>query len=92
MSHGNQFAVEGDQPYNFMSHAYVPEKYVPQILNVDDNGQKLYEDYVAECISGDASLWAQVKKENNKIYMSGSKKQTIKIYEQTVDLKETKNL
>jgi len=29
---------------------------VPQILNIDDTGQKLYEDYVSERINGDVSL------------------------------------
>lgn len=92
MSHGNPFAAEGDQLYNFITHAYVPPEFVPRILNADDIGQKLYEDYVTERINGDTSLWAPVKKQNNKMYTSGSKKQTVKIRDQTVDLKETKNL
>ena len=58
-----------------MTHAYVPQESVPQIFNVDDSGQKLYEDYVAEHINGDVSLWAPVKKQNNAIFLSGSKKQ-----------------
>ena len=61
-------------------------------MNVDDLGQKLYEEYIIESINGDVSLWAPVKKQNNKVYMSGSKKQTVKISDQTVDLRETKNL
>ena len=92
LSHGNPFAVEGDQLYNFITHEYVPQEYVPQILNVDDIGQKLYEDYATERINGDVSLWSPVKKQNNMMYMSGSKKQTVNIRDQTVDLKETKNL
>ena len=43
LSHGNPFAVEGNQLYNFITHAYVPQEYVPQILNVDDIGHKLYK-------------------------------------------------
>ena len=89
LSHGNPFTVEGNQLYNFITNAYVPQEYVPQILNADEIGQKLHEDYVAECINGDISLWAPVKKQNNKMYMSGSKKLTVKIRDQTVDLKET---
>ncbi len=92
LSHGNPFAVEGNQLYNFITHAYVPQEYVPQILNIDNIGQKLYEDYVTERINGDVSLWAPVKKQNNRMYMSSSKKQTVKIRDQTVDLKETTNL
>ena len=92
LSHGNPFAVEGNQLYNFITHAYVPQEYVPQILNVDDISQKLYKDYVTERINGDVSLWAPVKKQNNKIYMSGNKKHTVKVHDQTVELKETKNL
>jgi len=61
-------------------------------LNVDEIGQKLYEDYVAERINGDTSLWAPVKKQNNKMNVSGSKKLTLKIRDQTIDMKETKNL
>ena len=66
--------------------------YLKNMLNADEIGQKLHEDYVAERINGDISLWAPVKKQNNKMYMSGSKKLTVKIHDQTVDLKETKNL
>lgn len=47
--------------YNFITHAYVPPEFVPQILNADDIGQKLYEDYVTERINGDTSLWTPVK-------------------------------
>ena len=46
---------------------------------------------VTEHINGDVSRWAQVKKQN-KMYMSGTKKQTFKFRDQTVDLKETKDL
>lgn len=63
LSHGNPFAAEGDQLYNFITQAYVPQEYVPQILNIDDTGQKLYVDYVAERINGDVSLWAPVSQE-----------------------------
>ena len=92
LKHGNPFAVEGEKLYNFITHAYVPQEYVPQILNVDDIGQKLYEDYVSERINGDVSLWAQVKKQNNNMYTSGNKGQTVKIRDNIVDMKETKNL
>ena len=92
LSHGNPFAAEGDQLYNFITQAYVPQEYVSQILNADDIGQKLYEEYVAQRINGDDSLWLKVKKLNNNMYMSGNKKQTVKIRDQTVDLRETKNL
>ena len=57
-SHGNPFAVEGNMTYNIITHVYIPDEYVPQILNTDDTGQKLYEDYVAERVNGDVSLWA----------------------------------
>ena len=72
LSHGNPFDAEGDQLYNFMTHAYVPQESVLHILNVDDSGQKLYEDYIAECINGDVSLWAPVKKQNNTMFLSGN--------------------
>ncbi|KAG1697394.1 putative Xaa-Pro aminopeptidase P [Nymphon striatum] len=55
-------------------------------------GVQLYEDYVAQRIIGDVSLWAPVKKQKNMMYMSSSKKQAVKILDQTVDLKETRSL
>lgn len=61
-------------------------------MNADATGQKLYEDYVSERINGDVSLWAPVKKENNKMFLSGNKKITVKFRDNTVDLKETKDL
>ena len=91
-SHGNPFAVEDNMIYNIITHAYIPDEYVPQILNIDDTGQKLYEDYVAERVNGDVSLWAPVKKQNNKMYMSGNKTPKVKIRDKIVDQKETKDL
>ena len=35
---------------------------VPQILSIDNTGQKLYDEYVLERINGDVSLWDPVKK------------------------------
>ena len=78
LSHGNPFDAEGDHLYNFMTHAYVPQESVPRILNIDDIGQKLYEDFVAERINGNVSLWAPVKKQNNAMFLAGNKKQKIK--------------
>ena len=92
LCHGNPFAVEGDKTYNLINHAYVPDAYVSQILNIDDTGQKLYEDFVAQRLVGDVSIWAPIKKANHKMYMSGNKTQTIKLHNKTIDLRETKNL
>ncbi|KAJ8353332.1 hypothetical protein SKAU_G00208990 [Synaphobranchus kaupii] len=92
LSHGNPVTAEGDKWYNMITHAYVPQEYVPQILNINETGQKLYEDYVSERINGEISIWAPVKKENNKMFMSGNKRSTVKIRDKTVDLKETKDL
>ena len=44
------------QLYNIITHAYIPDEYVSQILNADITGQKLYEDYVAERINGEVSI------------------------------------
>jgi len=65
LKHGNPFAAEGEKLHNVITHAYIPDEYVPTILNADVTGQKLYEDYVSERINGDVSLWAPVKKEKN---------------------------
>ncbi|CAM1330033.1 Uncharacterised protein at_DN1481, partial [Pycnogonum litorale] len=92
MRHGNPFTVEGDKLYNLITHSCIPDEYVPQILNADVTGQKLYEDYVTEQINGDVSLWAPVKRENNKMFMSTNKKFAVKVRVKTVDLKETKDL
>ena len=91
-SHGNPFCVESSSIYNLITHAYIPDEYVPQILNMDNVGQKLYEDYVSERINGSVSLWEPVKKEKNCMYMSGNKNSAVKIRDKTVDLKETKDL
>ena len=63
-----------------------------QILNIDDIVQKCYEDYVAKRINGDVSLCTPVKEHNNKMHMPGNKMQSIKIRDQTVDCRETKDL
>ena len=43
-------------------------------------------------VSTETLVFGHQSKQNNKMYTSGSKKQTVKIRDQTVDLKETKNL
>ena len=92
LKHGNPFAVEGDKLHNVITHAYSRDEYVPTILNADVTGQQLYEDYVSDRINGGVSLWAPVKKENNKMFMSANKKTAVKLRDKTVDLKETKDL
>ena len=52
LSHGNPFEVDGNQIFNVVTHAYVPQEFVPQILNIDETGQKLYEEFVAERLNG----------------------------------------
>ena len=70
LSRGNPFAVEGNQLYNLITNAYVPEEHVAQFLNADEISQKLYTEYVAERINGDASLWTRVKKtEQQNVYV-----------------------
>jgi len=92
LSHENPFEVEGNQLFNVVTHAYVPEEFVPQILNIDKTGEKLYEEFVAEWINGEVSLWAPVKKEKNRMYKSGNTTLAINIMDKAVDLKETKDL
>ena len=67
-----------------MTYAYVHQESVPRILNIDDIGQKLYEDFVAERINGNVSLWALMKKQNNAMFLAGNKKQIINVWDQSV--------
>ena len=61
--------------------------YVPQILNIDDVGKKLYEEYVSERINGNVSLWAPVKKRKEPHgNVSGNKKHIVKVRDKTKDL------
>lgn len=41
-------------------------------MDIDETGQRLFEDYVAERINGDVSIWAPVKREN-KMFMFSEK-------------------
>ena len=75
-----------------ITHAYVPDEFVEQILNANDTGQKMYGDYVTERINGNISLWAKVTKIGNTMFMSGNKTTTIKLRDNTVDLEETNDL
>ena len=65
--------------FNLITHANIPDENVSQILNMDDTSQMLYEEHVSDCIEGDISLWSPMKKLNNKMYMSGNKKQTVNV-------------
>ena len=63
-----------------------------QILNANDTGQKMYEDYVTVRTNGIGSLWAKVTKVGYNTFMSGNKTTPIKLRYKTVYLKETKDL
>ena len=41
VSHGNPSTAGGDKLYNIITHAYIPDEYVPQILNADVTGRRL---------------------------------------------------
>ena len=84
IDHGNPFAVEGDRLHNMITHACVPDEFVEQILNANDTGQKMHEDYVTERINGNISRWAKVTKVGNKMFMSGIKTTTIKLRDKTI--------
>ena len=79
LKHGNPSVFEGDKLHTVITHANIPNECVPTILNTDVTGQKLYKDYFLERINGDVNLWAPVKKENNKMFMSANKKTTVKL-------------
>ena len=49
-------------PQVTLTHACVPDEFVEQILNANDTGQKMYEDYVTVRTNGNISLWAKVTK------------------------------
>ena len=90
LTRDNPFAADGERFYNLITHAYIPGEYVPQILKMDNTGQKLYKEYVAERINGDVSLWVPVKRQNNKMFTSGNKKHAVTVRDKTIDMKETK--
>ena len=75
-----------------ITHACVPDEFVEQILNANDTGQNMYEDYVTVRTNGNISLWANVTRLGYKMFMSGNKITPIKLRDKTVDLKETKDL
>ena len=71
--------VGGSSIHNLITHAYIPDDYVPQIINIDSTGQKLYEEYVLERIYRYRSLWDIVKKRKNLMYSSGNIKRLSKL-------------
>ena len=75
-----------------ITHACVPDEFVEQILNANDTGQNMYEDYVTVGTNGNISLWAKVTKVGYKMFMSGNKTTPIKLRDKTVYLKETQDL
>ncbi len=74
-----------------MTHICSPRR-CTQILHVDINGQKQYEDYVAKHKYDKVSLWAPTNQQNNDMFMSRNKQQTRKVCKQTTDLKKNKEL
>ena len=61
LDHSSTFAVEGVRLHNMIICLvlYVPDEFVEQILNSNDTGQNMYEDYVTARINGHAILLAK---------------------------------
>ena len=57
------------------------------MLNANDTGQKMYEDYVTERINRNISLWAKLKNLGNKMFMSRNKTTAINLQDNTVSLR-----
>ena len=70
LDHGDPFGIEGDRLHNMITHPCVPDEFVEQILNANDTGQKMYDDYVTVRTNGNISLWAKVTKVGYKMFMS----------------------
>ena len=57
------FWVGGSSIHNLITNAYIPDNYVPHIINIHSTGQKFYKEYVLERINRYImSLWDTVKK------------------------------
>ena len=83
IDHSNTFAVEGVRLHNMTSLVYDPDEFLEQILNSNDTGQNMYEDYVTARINGHVILLAKEMKVGNKIVVSGSKTTVIKFRDNT---------
>ena len=84
--------VGGSSIHNLITHAYIPDDYVPQIINIDSTCQKLYEEYVLERIYRYMSLWDTVKKRKKSYVIIWQYKTTVKARTKNVYLKEMKQL
>ena len=92
VEHGDPFESSDGRLFNILTHALVSEKVEEEILQRDQIGQKLFEEFVGR-LDGSGSVWSEMKK--RKI---GSFKQTNKSTKVTakdgkiVILKEERNL
>ena len=84
--------VGGSSIHNLITHAYIPDDYVPHIINIDSTGQKLYEEYVLERINRYMSLWDTVKKSKKSYVLIWQYETTVKVRNKNVDLKEMTHL
>ena len=79
LDNSNTSVVEGVRLHNMICLVYVPDESVEEILNSNDTGQNMYEDYVTARINGYAIILAKEMKVGNKMFVSGSKATVIKV-------------
>ena len=75
-----------------ISIVYVTDEFVEHILNSNDTGQNMREDYVTARINGHVIRLAKDMKVGNKMFVSGSKTTVIKFRDMVVALNETTDL
>ena len=84
--------ANSDNVYNIVSNAVLPESIAPDVLDQENIGKNMYQDFLSERIYGEKSIWDTMKKRKLLTFKSSGTTIKTKIEGKVVELKEDKAL
>ena len=92
--HGNPFeSTDEDEIYNLLTKEVMTETATKDIIQCDELGQQMFEDFVKERLTeGKLSVWDKMTKKKLKTFKSANATTDIKIGDKMVKIKEERGL
>ena len=93
LNHGNPFSEDGNDMYNLLTKQVMNENVCKDLVNRDNIGQIMFQDFVKERIqTGTLSVWDPMKKRKLNTFRSSNVTTEVKINEKLVKIKEERGL
>ena len=78
--------------YNILTKAILPEKSADQFLKIEEEGEKLLNDFINERLCGTKSIWEPIKRRKLPTFKENYVTSKVKLADKVITLKEERRL